>query len=394
MRNETRSTSKGADRSKQTCFKWLSFLSSLVVMLTGCVLWLIFARSTDPVLPTGVILESARNGRNIVREAFPNVDFAPLYPGMTDDEIDQLQRETFAVRYAYSPFVQFQGLPMQARFVTITPDGRRLPDHSQPWPPREQDVSVFVFGGSTIFGNNLPPGQTVPVALEHELRKRFRSADIHVYNFGCGYYYSTQERVLFDQLLTRGHIPDLAIFIDGLNDFLTPSGAPKFTSLFTRYTLPETNLPAEAEYETDEARLLAVRNLLQRYRLNIRLTETSAAAFGVKTLFVGQPVPFHDYPQDAVTYPFRIQRKLDALCRWGYPQFASLAAEGAFGRRFIWTGDAFRDAETSMYSDSIHYSPAGARLLARRILDQAVENGLLDLDHPLLRKAPARVPGS
>ena len=30
---------------------------------------------------------------------------------------------------------------------------------------------------------------------------------------------SSQERILFQQLVVQGHVPDLAIFVDGLNEF-------------------------------------------------------------------------------------------------------------------------------------------------------------------------------
>ena len=41
-----------------------------------------------------------------------------------------------------------------------------------------------------------------------------------VYNFGRGSYYSSQERILFEQLAVAGHVPDLAVFIDGGSDFV------------------------------------------------------------------------------------------------------------------------------------------------------------------------------
>lgn len=39
-----------------------------------------------------------------------------------------------------------------------------------------------------------------------------------VYNFGHSGYYSTQERILFTRLVVAGHVPDVAVFVDGLND--------------------------------------------------------------------------------------------------------------------------------------------------------------------------------
>ena len=382
----------GTSSTNQTLFRWITLLSAIIIFLGGSVIWLL-QKPALPNLPSGIILESARDGRNLVREAFPQVDFTALYPGMTDEEIDQVQRETFAVRYVYAPFVQFRGMPMRTRFVEVTPDGRRLPDHDQPWPPRAEDLTFFVFGGSTIFGNNLRPDQTVPVALERELRRRFPDTTVHVYNFGCGYYFSSQERALFNQLLESGITPDFAVFVDGLNDFLTPLGLPKFTRPFVQYTLPEVNLPPEPEYDTENARGLAVQQLLRRYQNNVRMISGTARNFGVKTVFVGQPVPFLDYPQNQTTYPFAIERKLDLLCRWGYPMFETMAKRNDFGADFLWLGDVFNDATESMYSDSVHYSPAGARLLARRIVERADQARLLEFNAHVSRGAAAEQPG-
>ena len=44
-----------------------------------------------------------------------------------------------------------------------------------------------------------------------------------VYNFGCGRYYSTQERVLFEQLVSSGAVPDLAVFLDGPDHAADPT---------------------------------------------------------------------------------------------------------------------------------------------------------------------------
>src|SRR6185436_5392660 len=50
-----------------------------------------------------------------------------------------------------------------------------------------------------------------------------------VYNFGRGAYYSSQERALFEKLLVGGTVPDGAIFLDGLNDFMYYDDRPAMT---------------------------------------------------------------------------------------------------------------------------------------------------------------------
>src|SRR5712692_8851921 len=53
---------------------------------------------------------------------------------------------------------------------------------------------------------------------------------VRVYKFGAGYYFSTGERVQFEQLLLAGSVPDVAVFVDGLNDFFQPDGVPALTA--------------------------------------------------------------------------------------------------------------------------------------------------------------------
>lgn len=380
---DTRSSTQGLatddPRRRPTndaAFKCIVVLIAIVLLLAGTVGWLL-QREPTVAQPTGVVFQSGIEGRNIVREGFPEVDFRPLYPGMSSEAIDRLQRETFAVRYVYSPFVQFRGLPMDTEFVQLTADGIRLPGRPQPFPPNPGDLSVFVFGGSTVFGNNLPPDQTLPAFIERELKVLYPSTNVVVYNFGCGYYYSSQERALFDRLLERGIVPDVAIFVDGLNDFLTPLGIPKFTREYFQFSAPDLGIPPEPVFEDDFQRRGAVRHLLKRYEQNVKLISATAEACGVTAIFVGQPVPYFAHTTDERIYPFRKERALDKLCEWGYPTFAQRAIQESFGPRFIWAGDVFTDANETMYSDSIHYSPAGARILAREIVTRAVARGLL-----------------
>jgi hypothetical protein len=53
-----------------------------------------------------------------------------------------------------------------------------------------------------------------------------------MYNFGRGSYSSSQERILFEQLLLRGFRPNVALFVDGLNDFFSHADEPYFNESF------------------------------------------------------------------------------------------------------------------------------------------------------------------
>src|SRR5262249_15912744 len=98
--------------------------------------------------------------------------------------------------------------------------GFRLIGHDQgPWPPDKNVYNVFVFGGSTTWGGGNMDGETLPAYLQALLRQRAGTDRINGYNFGAGAHFSTQEVTYLQNRLRDGFIPDMAVFIDGLNDF-------------------------------------------------------------------------------------------------------------------------------------------------------------------------------
>jgi lysophospholipase L1-like esterase len=314
---------------------------------------------------------------NLIRKKFPEVDFTAVYPGLRAEEIDQLQRDCLGLRYLYAPFVEFAPRPVTGRFVNITPAGFRQGKTPAPWPPVREELTVFVFGGSTTFGFGLPDDQTLVSALEAKLAPRYPGRTVRCYNFGRGYYFSAQERALFESLLAQGVAPDLAVFVDGLNDFIYHDGVPELTPGLAAFIAPDLPAPSRPEPANDGERAAAVDRMIANYAQHTRLTEALGRAAGVPVIFIGQPVPFLDFPMTPATYPFASTFAEHRLAGWGYDRFKQAAREGKFGERFVWCGNAFARADRIMYVDSIHYSAAAADLLAETIVERAGEVRLL-----------------
>lgn len=352
--------------------KAIIVLATLVVGLGGMVVWLWLQRAAPPAVFPGAI-----QVENLIREKFPETDFARVYPGMSADEIDRLQRESLGIRYVYAPFVEFAPRPVAGRFVNVNAAGYREGRAPAPWPPVREEFTVFVFGGSTTFGFGLPDGQTLVSALEAELARRWPQRTVRCYNFGRGYYFSAQERALFESLLAQGIAPDLAVFVDGLNDFIYHDGVPELTEEIAALVAPDLPTPARAEPADDAQRAVAVDRMIAAYARHVKLTEALGQAAGVPVIFVGQPVPFLDFPMSEANYPFRSTFAEHRLAGWGYGRFKEAARLGRFGERFVWCGNAFARADTVMYADSIHYSAAGAELLAKLIVERAAQVELL-----------------
>jgi hypothetical protein len=81
-------------------------------------------------------------------------------------------------------------------------------------------ASVFVFGGSTTFGDRVGDAQTLPVALAAA------DASRPYLNFGIQSYDSLREVDLLLHLLRKGYRPGAVLFVDGLNDVTTFARSP------------------------------------------------------------------------------------------------------------------------------------------------------------------------
>ncbi|MDX1504024.1 MAG: hypothetical protein R3325_16820, partial [Thermoanaerobaculia bacterium] len=263
-----------------------------------------------------------------------------VYPGRSDADIEALLRETWTLPLVYEPYTQFRESAVSGRWVNVDPAGfRRDAAGGPPWPPPGSDRTVFLFGGSTIFGYGLADGETLAERLASRLADAVPSdGAVRVYNFGRAYYNSTQERVLFERLLAAGHRPWAAVFVDGLNDTLLwprHRDEPQHTEAFRDFVarrrfnvgwgtddpdpsglwralqrLPlvraaqgllrragrdarrealEAGDPGAGELAREARELAAV------HAANRRLAAAAAAAHGVETLWVLQPVPWVRY---------------------------------------------------------------------------------------------------
>ena len=371
------------------------------------VLW---ARGALPAAPGSEAYEAAR--QSLLR--LPAFQVGRFYPGYTDEQIARLMQESYARPPLYEPFTQFKERPWRGQFVNVDPNGFRHGKQQGPWPPDPRAANVFVFGGSTTFGMGLPDDQTVPSHLQDVLAGRRPGVAVHVYNFGAGYYFSTQERVQFEQLLLAGVEPDVAVFVDGLNDFFQPDGVPALTSRLaaflddpspprrhafldvvrqlpigvaatrvgawgTRRPLPSAASAPTTATPTEGATIAGV---IARYLGNKGMIEAVAAAHGVHTAFAWQPVPTYKY--DLAYHAFHSQGfgRVE-ITRAGYGEMARVTQAGAGGPNFVWCADIQEGRREELYLDLVHYAPRMARRVAA-----CVAKGLLHR-HLLAKHTPA-----
>ena len=300
------------------------------------------------------------------------------YPDKGAEEIRDLLEETWSRPYLYEPFTQFKERPSSGRYVNVSEEGYRFSGNQAPWPPDPTKFTVFVFGGSTTFGYGVADHDTVPSHLQVHLRERL-DMPVAVFNFGRGFYYSTQERILFEQLLVRGYRPKLAIFIDGLNEFYHTRDEPLLTPRVRAHVeAPITSgleellrmLPAfraarrlaewnESRREKATPNANVVPGIIQRYLANKRIIEAVGLAYGIRTLFVWQPVPTYKYDQAAHLFSVDGMHSLSAD---GYRGMA--AVRETLGRNFLWCADIQEGRKEPLYVDQVHYTGAFSKAFA------------------------------
>jgi|TARA_B110000259_G_C13994537_1_gene393893 hypothetical protein len=116
----------------------------------------------------------------------------------------------------YSPFTESLEKERYSKFLSVGIYSNRCNYNeitSCKAVPKGGDDEIWIFGGSEIFGYGLKNNETIAAYLE----KLFINKK--VINFGQGFFYSTQNRILFQNLLTFIPPPNTVIFMEGFNDF-------------------------------------------------------------------------------------------------------------------------------------------------------------------------------
>ena len=322
---------------------------------------------------------------------------AVVYPGLSEREVDHLLKETWSRPYVFEPFTQFKERPYRGSYVNVDTNGFRITKHQGPWPPESKSLNIFLFGGSTTFGYGVPDGQTVASYLQEYLTTRL-NREVHLYNFGRGYYYSTQERILYEELLASGFVPDMAIFIDGLNDFYYIVNEPAFSDEFREFVAHGTTRGIIKSFISKTSLGRAVRGfghrlanlqsekysdpqlidrVITRYLANKKVIEAVSISFGVKPIFVWQPAPTYHYDQRY--YPFsKGGFREHSYSQHGYERMAEYIEKHRLGKNFLWCADIQKDEKEPMYVDKVHYSADFSKQFATAIVDLLFERHLVE----------------
>jgi hypothetical protein len=117
----------------------------------------------------------------------------------------------------WQPYVYWIGAPFESRYTNVSAEGLRATWKSAVANPAcQRPVRIFMFGGSTMWGEGARDDDTIASWLQRSLSTRNVCAQVS--NFGQDGYVSTQEMILLAEEIQNGNAPDLATYYDGYND--------------------------------------------------------------------------------------------------------------------------------------------------------------------------------
>jgi hypothetical protein len=321
--------------------------------------------------------------------------------------------------HIYESFVEFRHPVVSGRYINIDAAGFRHGKDQGPWPLSAEFLNIFFFGGSTAL-NVGPDWTTIASYLQADLNRHNLEKPVRIYNFGRGSYFSTQERILFQQLLLDGHIPDMAIFLDGVNDCFFAEGKPATWGIFAhaldahnresyeallgkRRARPKWrklwdflwSLPlalvverigaaiadrgADLSYRPPAINPAETKASVNRWLANKRQIEALAREFGVDAVFVWQPTPAYKYDL-AYHVALNAHYGLGGHERSGagYAYIADRLHELPLGREFVWLADIQEAAREELYLDNMHYTAPFSQTIANRIAEAMIERKLVN----------------
>lgn len=321
--------------------------------------------------------------------------FKTVYPGRTDKQIADLLRETWTRVLIYEDYLAFREKEYNGSYVNVSPNGYRRVLNQGPWPPDDKAFNIFFFGGSTAFGSGVLDGESIPSFLQNRLRTSYKD-DLSVYNFGRSWYFSTQERILLEQLLLAHHVPDLVIFFDGMNDFFCCDGKPAEMRSVKSYFNDELTAgrilmeirgirssPLTKLYRTVERKATTgkpeknskiadyqdpfiLNGVIGRFVENKKIIEALAKTYGFSTAFIIQPSPFFKCNSSCHLFP-PAEKSPHRYQAHGYPLFEQKIKAGELGENILWLGNLQEGCTEPLYVDGFHYTAAFSETIAVEI---------------------------
>lgn len=239
---------------------------------------------------------------------------------------------------------------------------------------------VYCFGGSTTLGALVSNGRTWPAFLQNEILQS--QSNYKVFNFGVAGFTPTQETAQFIELIKTGNVPDVVVFMDGLNVQAKNGGSDfsyRNSEIFNSKSawsdviscLPVMRMIAQNNVE--EGRILLESNgnfngeIVHSIIENGKLRKAIAEEYGIELYQFLQPIAWvnYDFAYSSVAGKLIQENNQDNLIKKNYEEiYKEIKKQSSY---FIDFSNLNKAYNRPAYIDLTHYSPGFNEFVARKV---------------------------
>lgn len=384
------------DVYKQTGVILLNTLVLLVILevLAGGVMWLI-SRNDESETERALVDERQ------LKDYYQEVAWGIPYWFEEHDVLTHYLR--------YRPYTVWGLDPFDGEYLNIAPSGLRQTPNAM---CADESYTIFMFGGSTLYGAGAPDWGTIPAYVQNALADE-NERPVCVMNFGQPGHVITQNLIALMLELQNGHVPDAVIFYNGVNEVIAmiQSGIPNahhrqksiaeaynaigndsavslqegitqevnktYLMRLYRHFVPENEEePTEQDYNEAVTRFSPeqVGAAIASYLGTYTVIQALAESYGFEAYFFWQPViwmtdkPFTSDEQAA-------REALGTAVPAMYEQIYQAAQQISSVEypRYFYIADVLDGVAEVLYADRYHLTPEGNQIVAKAILN-CIEN--------------------
>ncbi len=310
--------------------------------------------------------------------------------------IERYTADYFRLRLRWEPYVYWRRRPFSSEYINVDSEGIRRTVPSLYAMEGQTPSRIFVFGGSTTWGEGARDEATVTSFLAQELERLGVASE--VINYGEGGYVFTQELIALLRELHRGNVPDVAVFYNGLNDRYSAAqsgeaaipqnewnrraefnlSGRKIQVYLLALAGPRTGLQSvrllsrlvrgDQHHSAPELPQGLAQEVVDAYMVNVRTIQGLAESYGFKALFYWQPVLYNK--MQLTPFEQILKETQPAHFEAFFSEVQSLldqALEAQVYAGFCDIKDLFGSHSGPLYVDFSHLSEEGNRLIAERI---------------------------
>lgn len=365
-----------------------ALLLVVVIVLLELVAGWLLKNQAKAVNTAANLTETAYNGMTWKEQFFSDVR---AYQATTDG------------RQVYEPYSLWKNPDFSSKTFTVEQGYRKTVQSA--YNQTDSAVTVWMFGGSTMFCADTPDDWTISSRLAAKLKEAYPNRKFTIQNYGLPGFVNDQEAVLLSKLLMQGKRPDVVIFYDGFNEghlkvAMAKPMAHGFYSLYDQIyrsikerlwanlvwkssllTLVMRSRTAEMQFEKDENILKArSEEVCTSYVNTITYVQNLAEMYKFKAYFFWQP-SLLTAPKPLVSSEATLKTMMQGSNGKGYEILLETVRRRVFDnptfpiKTAFNINNAFENVKETAFVDYAHLGPYGNDSIADAMLKNLQQNG-------------------